>query len=114
MFVGGWGAGPAGAAAAGVAEGGVGGGAGEVVEVDGGGEHHRALPLHGGQHVRLPREPGAQLGAAPVLLLAAVAAAVLVRVGRLQQPDVLPTKAQIFLSNGNHFLKSIIKYFQRL
>merc|ERR1711994_395414 len=83
VFVGGWGAGPAGAAAAGVAEGGVGGGAGEVVEVDGGGEHHRALPLHGGQHVRLPREPGAQLGAAPVLLLAAVAAAVLVRVGRL-------------------------------
>ena len=66
------------------ADGGVCGRAGEVVEVDGGGEHHRALPLHGGQHVRLPREPGPQLGAAPVLLLAAVAAAVLVRVGRLQ------------------------------
>ena len=71
------------------ADGGVAGGAGQVVQVDGGGEHHVGLPLHR-LDVVFPSEPVPQLGPALVVLLAGAGVAVLVRVVGLQQPDVLP------------------------
>ena len=69
------------------AHGGVGGGAGQVVQVDRGGEHHGALPLHG-LNGPLPSEPVPQLCSALVILITGVGAGVLVWVVGLQQSNM--------------------------